>query len=446
MKRIFCLPESAMSTIPSRIAASLSIVAITLTAATHAQTDPPTDAPPRRIVLEPLQGVQFQSDSRVFQTFGEGSLTLRAQSERFFDPQQRPAVRAEQRAHILETHRDIGELLQLDATTESKLIELLTDHQMNYLERFYASVAARMPQSDPWDSLYVQAENTTAKVQALRELLGQEKLERYQAFSQLVNDYAQVARLDARLDAPHKLNIDQKRRLAELWQEQMRKEIEASRRTLSTRSPFGFSPGQELPSIEELQSQSELMGIARNEDNWRRMPKAHQWLRQRAAKFLTRQQLDALSQMNAEKADSLQKWIENARLQAGLSLQIPEEPETPAPPLPALLAGKVKVVVKLTINRNDANHFTHTGRNGKAVTFESAEGLLVEVRPEVYEDQTFDVRVFYYEADGRGGRRLIGEGGQMGKVTKGDSGGTGGNVITGNQAYAVLLSAQAESV
>jgi hypothetical protein len=438
------LPEIAMNTIPSRIAAG--IVAITFTVATYAQTDPPAGAPQGRIALEPLQGVQFQSDSNVFQTFGPGSLQFRDQSERFRDPQQRAAVRAEQRAQILETHQDIGAVLQIDATTESKLIELLTDQQVTHLEQFYASAAARMSQGDPWESLYAQAERETAKVQALRDLLGPEKLERYQAFSQLVNDYVQVAKLDARLSAPHKLNIDQKRRLAELWREQMRKDVEVSRRTLRTRSPFGFAPGQPLPSREELQRQSQLMTIASNEEAWRRKPKAHEWLRQRAASFLTPQQLDALSQMNAENADNLRKWIENARLQAGLNAQIPAQPETPEPPLPALLAGEVKVVVKLTINRNEANHFTHTGGNGKPVTFESTEGLLVEVRPTVYEDQTFDVRVFYYEADGRGGKRLIGEGGQMGKVVKGESGGNGGSVITGNQAYAIVLSTQAEPV
>jgi hypothetical protein len=73
--------------------------------------------------------------------------------------------------------------------------------------------------------------------------------------------------------------------------------------------------------------------------------------------------------------------------------------------------------------------------------------LFVEVRPTIYDNETFDVRVFYYESDSHGRRRLIGEGGQMGRVVKGSPfGGVGGSVITGNKGYAIQLSAQVEPV
>jgi hypothetical protein len=80
-------------------------------------------------------------------------------------------------------------------------------------------------------------------------------------------------------------------------------------------------------------------------------------------------------------------------------------------------------------------------------TFRCPEGLFVEVRPTIYDDDSFEVRVLYYEPDSRGGRRLIGNGGQMGIVTRDSQpGGTGGTVIVGNQGYAIEMSTKVEPV
>jgi hypothetical protein len=436
-----------MSTVPARVA-NLFTFAIAMTAVAGAQTDPPTEAtqaPANR--LEAAPAVQFQADSNVFQALGPASSTFREQSERFRDPQQREAIKAEQRAQILESHRDIAKLLQLDGATATKLIELLVDLKTSELEQFYASAAAKPSPGAMSDTLLPRAQRETQKVQALRNLLGQEKLERYQAFETYVNDYRQVEKLDARLDAAYKLSIEQKQRLAELWHEHTRNEIHSTRFSMRSGSPFG--PGtllRQMPSHEEMQRNAQLMTIASNEESWRRMPKADERLRQRAAEFLTPPQLDALAQMNAERADTLRKWIEGARVQAGLSPKIPDEPETTEPPAPTPVVGDVKLAVKLTVNGGEATHYTDTLRNGESVTFPCA-GLFVEVRPTVYDNDWYDVRVLYYEPDSRGGRRLIGEGGQMGRVTRDNhSGGTGGTVITGNQGYAIELSTSAEPV
>lgn len=428
--------ETDMSTIPAGIAVMFAIV---MTGVVHAQVNPPGQAPENR-----LEALQFQGDSNVFQVFGQGSTTFRQQSERFSDPKQRAAMRAEQRAQIAESHQDIRALLQIDRATEQKLFDLLADQQTDDLEQFYVTAAAQSSQGDPWERMNARAQRETAKVQALRDLLGQEKLERYQAFATHVNDYRQVAKLDARLPPPDRLSLDQKRRMAELWGEQVRDEIEMSRPSMS-RSLFGLSPGQQLPSAEEMQRQSQMMTLTSNEQNWRRMPQADAELRARAAEFLTPAQLNALAQMNAERAESLRRWIEEARVKLALSPQIPDEAEPTEPAKPMLRAGSVKLAVKLTINGGEATHYTDTVRNGESVTFRCAEGLFVEVRPTMYEDDAFDVRVFYYEPDSRGGRRLIGEGGQFGTYIPGNqSNGFGGTVITGNQGYAIQLSTQVE--
>ena len=113
-----------MSMIPARVAASLSIVAIAATSIAGAQVDPPNEVRLERNRLEAAPSVQFQVEpnANVFHAFGEGSKFFHEQSERFRDPKQRALIRAEQRQQILESHRDIGDILELDAATQAKLI------------------------------------------------------------------------------------------------------------------------------------------------------------------------------------------------------------------------------------------------------------------------------------------------------------------------------------
>jgi len=439
-----------MKTIVAAISAGLSMLSLAAAVA-HAQANPrskATDPAPNR--LEPAPAGELRSDSNVFRTFEDGAQTFREEAERFRDPQYREAVRAQQREQILESHQGIGELLQLDAETQSKLIELLADQQTANQERFYTGATARTSRSYASDLIRTRAEHETEKVQALRDLLGQEKLERYQAFAVRVNEYRQVAQFDARLDADHKLGREQKTRLAELYHEQTKAEIDRHRSSMRLHIPFPGTPMQQPRG--ELRD-SRLTTITTNEERWRRMPKDDERFRRRAAQFLTPTQIGVLAQIQAEKSDELQRWIEDARAHAGLSREIPERAEAPGPQLPPTVDGKVKVAVKLSIDGGDATHFTQTTRNGKSVTFRCREGLFVEVRPTVYVDDTFDVTVLYYEEGSNGGRRLVGESGQMGAITRTSSGaaggggsGSSGSVITGNRGYAVQLSTQIEPV
>jgi hypothetical protein len=461
-----------MKTISTRAASGVLILANALTGATHAQSPTTTAAaePPKDPRSSPMQdeaakdapakeenslkAIEFSADSRVFQTLGPSSPSVIQMSERFRDPEQRAALRAEQRAQIAQSHQDVGELLQLDAATQSKLIDLLTDTQMAQQEQFFRSAAGGTSPVDPWEPLYKQADRQTQQVQALRELLGQEKLERYQAYSDYVNEYTEVAKLDARLDPADKLTIEQKQQLAKLQREQITRDIERDRlaqypkrsRELLSRML------RDMHSREQLQRESQLHTIAANEETWRRMPQSAEQLRQRAADFLTPTQLQMLAQMQAERASSLQQWIENERAQAGLIREIPDRPQISQPPAPTPLSGQVKLRIKLKVNRGEPIYFNHVGGNGEPVSFAGGEGLLVEARATVYDNDMFDVKVSYYE-QGAAGKRLIGNGGSLGEVSNaraeaasGQFSSHGGTVVTGNKGYAIQLSALAEPV
>ena len=183
------------------------------------------------------------------------------------------------------------------------------------------------------------------------------------------------------------------------------------------------------------------------------MPQSDRLLRQRAAEFLTEQQLTTLARMNAAEANSLQQWIEKARAQAGLSPNIPEHsevtPEASQPPRTPL-AEEVKLSIKLAVNGSEPAVFTHVGRNGEPATFTIPEGLLVEARPTAYDDEMFDLQMTYYE-QGSTGQRVIGRMGQMGPITRApvdpsslDRRGSGSTVITGSKGYAVEVSVLVE--
>lgn len=402
-----------------------------------------------------LNAIQFETSSssnNVFHAFGSESPTMRQMRERLRDPQQRALLRAEHRVQILDSHRDVKQVLGLDAATQEKLIELLTDQQMDQLDEFYlrSEDSAAPPHAE---RMVARADNETKRVQTLRELLGPEGLERYQQFSASLNERTQVVEFDDRLDPAHKLSGDQRERLIALHKEHATHELEQMRRSdVRPHASFGRLLDK-LPSAEELQRQAALDTIAANEQSWRRMPKSDQLLRQRAAKFLTPPQLTTLAQMHAEKASHLQKWIEQARVQAGLSPDIPDRPE-PSPalqPLRTVVAGEVRLNISLTLNRNEPTSFAHVGGNGEPVTFAIADGLFLEAKPTLYSDDTFDLQMSYYE-ESTTGKRLIGQSGQMGQITRAPAGpqglnyqGSSGTVITGSKGgYAIEMSAQIE--
>ncbi len=446
---------------------AIALGLVMFTGAAHAQatqpqapTFPSSAVPPApaKIEANTMHSVQFEasaSTGNTLQVFGPGSQAMRQMRERLKDPQQRAALRTEWRGQIAASHPDIGPALDIDAATEEKLIELLTDDQMDRLDEFHLrSEDDGTPAQTQSEETQIRAlaDRETRRVEALRELLGQERLERYQTFQTTSRERTQVAMLDARLGPAHKLRADQKERLIAVYQEHNIRELDQHRLTTFSRSPFGTAFRQ-LPSAEELQRISQLQTIAGNEEIWRRMPQSDRLLRQRAAEFLTQPQLTTLAQMNAADANSLQRWIKKARAQAGLSPNIPERSEAPPEglqPPRTPLAEEVKLSIKLAVNGSEPAVFTHVGRNGEPATFAIADGLFVEARPTAYDDEMFDLQMTYYE-EGSTGKRVIGRMGQMGPIARApvdssslDRRRNGSTVVTGSKGYAVEVSVQVE--
>ncbi len=362
--------------------------------------------------------------------------------QRLADPDERPAVRAEQRASLAELYADTEAALGIDAATGEQLLDLLVDKQ---LADFDTSRIAE--QSDPADSMQALADADNEHLAALRELLGEEVFDRFQSYKMTLGERRQANLFDARLDPADKLQPAQKERLIELLVEQNRELHDHER--LSPFSP----PLQQALSVEEMRRVDELQTIAANEETWRRLPEVHQRLARQAAEFLTPPQLAVLEGLHAEQMSSLQQWLEQARAQAGLSPTIPERSDVPlvaSKPTRTPIAGAVKVDFTVQVNRSEPVRVSHVGANGNSVTFEAGDGLFIEATPTLYDDW-LDVRTTYYEQASNGKRRRIGSGafGTLVRLPDGTAthgGGGGGTVVMGSKAYVINETATAAAM
>jgi hypothetical protein len=389
-------------------------------------------------------------ENRLFVVSGSGDQVpefVRKLRERLHDPEQRVALRAEQRASLQEWNPDLDQALGIDGATHEKLLELLTEQQMRQLDRMHSSRPATA--DDVGDSLQQQADLETQRLSELRALLGEDGLDRYLQYSKTLGERIEMRRFDARLDAADKLRPDQKASLMALYRERLQRELERHR---SEHMPRAMHNMRERSTPEEMQRNAQLSTIAANEQSWRRMPQADREFAERAAKFLTPEQLAVLERMNAEKADELRRWIEQARLAAGLNPTIPEHAEVAEPwpqrPVRTPIGGDLKFQVSVAVNGAQPIVVTHSGANRAPVTFEAAEGLIVEATPTLYDDHWLDVNLKYYEETADGDKRLLQESSGMGTLTRMPDGtpsrGGGMSVVTGSKGYAVNVIVTAE--
>ena len=392
--------------------------------------------------------VQLTS-SGVFNAFGDGSEHMRKMRERLQDPQQRAALREEHRGYIVDSHYDAAEVLGLDAATYGKLIDLLTDQQMAQLEEFHLRGFSQMPPPDVANHLQSHADRENRQIDALRELLGQEKLERYQAYRLTTGERRQVREFETHLAPGDKLNPKQKEQLIELFRAHQQRILQGHHSMRWARLGPSGVPGA-MPSREELERRSQLMTIESNEASWRGMPESNRRLREQAAAFLTATQLATLEQMHAEKLQQMQRSIEQMRMQAGLNPAIPPEIEGDQPSPPAKVARDVRVRIKIAVNQANAATFTQIVSSGTPFTFEVDDGLLVQATPNVYDNETYDLQVEYFE-QGATGKRSIGNMGSVGTLNRASPSGQalalmGGSstIVTGSKAYAIELSTSVE--
>jgi hypothetical protein len=398
--------------------------------------------------------IEFVASDGELRTFGSGP-TMSDMLARLEDPQQRAQMREEQRNSIAASHYGVADALQLDAATFDKFIELLTDQQMQHTENFYRRFSARGPAADFRKQAHADAEHLTQQINAQRELLGQEKLERYQALQPAVGRRAEVRQFEQRLGDADKLNVAQRERLVELLQDQVTRSIERSfpgplHRNLLESLLLDRGPGA-MASPEELRRSSQLQTIRANEETWREMPESDRELRQRAAEFLTERQMAVLAQMQAEQLARKQQQIERMRIEAGLSPTIPEQPQV-VEQRPETVTRNVKVTLKAAVDDESPRYLTTVVSSGKTVILKISEALVLEATPVVYDNDYYMLKLQYFE-NGVTGKRLIGTSGSGNQLKPEDpqtralylSAGGSPTVLSGSKGYVVELNTFVEA-
>ena len=382
-----------------------------------------------------------------FVPFGERSQSMEEMRARLAVPEQRKAIRTEHRASLEQTYPDIEEVLNLDSTTHEALMELLTDQYMESLDAMFGD---HRPEAFVAMHRLLEAENR--KLDQLREVLGDDGLERYQEYTSTVHERRQVREVDAYLGATDKLSPELKARLVKLFQEKNQMGIPPPTTSRMSDLLRSRDPGS-LTFQQDLQRQSQLATIEGNQQMLRLRETADRWMAERASEFLRPAQNAALAKVNESDLARQRKWIEQARTKAGLDPAIPTRGSdaSTAPRKPA--SGEVTLELMIRVNGGEPVHVTHTGPNGEPLKFKASEDLLVEVEWTLFDDNWVDVRLTYSEEGPNGLRRLRGGSGLgtmasvPGGTSPGDNGigarGSSSTIVTGRKAYSVELSATA---
>lgn len=394
-------------------------------------------ADPNGVDGEPASGEQGATvQNRLKWVTGEEANEFsRRFKERLTDPEQRVALRAEQRAAVVSQNVGVGRLVGLEPAMEQELIELLTDQQMERLDQMHVKDRSNIP------DLHAMAEETTQRMNELRDLLGDEKLERFLDFEMSQSGRYWVGQFSARLTPADKLQPDQEDRLTWLKQEQF--ELPSGGIGSWRVFPRSMAPSM---SLEDMQRDSERLAVIASSNSWRNRQIENRALEQKAAAFLTSAQLAELYKYHAQEQDNLRRYVESARADAGLDPKIPEQPEE-VEEKPQLIEGQVQVEVRLTVNREPTS-VARMVRSGESFTFEAPQGLIVEATPMMYADGWIDVHLKYYEESARGRRRLRGGSISTTQARQSDAppdhGGSSGTVIMGRKGYAIETSINAK--
>jgi hypothetical protein len=382
----------------------------------------------------------------VFVPFGERSQSTENMRARLADPEQRKAMRAEHRAGLVQIYADIEEVLNLDSTTHEALLDLLTDQ---YLASLDAMFGDHRPEVLFAPQRQVEAENR--KLDQLREVLGNEGLERYQEYTTTVHERRQVREVDAYLGTTDKLSPEQKARLVKLFKEKNQMGIPSP--TPSRMSDLLRSRDPRSPSFQEdLQRESQLATIEGNQQMLRLRETSNRWMAERASGFLRPAQSAALAKVNESDMARQRKWIEQARANAGLDSAIPVRGSDESTPPRKPATGEVTLDLMVRVNGGEPVHVTHTGPNGEQLKFKVSEDLLAEVEWTLFDDNWVDVRLTCFEEGANGPRRLQGGSGFGTMAVSGgtsprdngiDTRGSSSTIVTGRKAYSVELSARA---
>jgi beta-lactamase regulating signal transducer with metallopeptidase domain len=217
--------------------------------------------------------------------------------ERLTDPQQRSLLRAEREAVVRAQHPDLAQALHLDPAAEASLIRLLTDGQMERLDRYYSDPAAAggVAPADDADG---------EQDQRIATLLGPAVARQYGDYRASLNERREVAEFDEQLPPGSALSTEQSEAMVRMLVEMRRSELRhvgADSQAL-----------QGVPAADE-RVRAVQKGVALDESGLRRMQDASRRLLARLAGVLTPEQLAQFEQTEQRRLELQSRWAESKR-------------------------------------------------------------------------------------------------------------------------------------
>lgn len=373
--------------------------------------------------------------------------------KRLSDPQLREGLRAETREQVRSSNPDIAQVLELDETLARDLIEMLTDQQMAHLEYFWSETSGpgAFRSAPDGDRMFFteQANTESRNKRELEALLGEDRFDRYIAYATTLVQRLQVVHFEKRLELRDKLRADQKDRLMALLRARQEQSFNWARMGSADLMPPFLSA-----LAEERTKALQKRTIAMSERTYREMQEETRLLLEQLPEVLTPRQLEAYTQMEADKLSSQRRHIERMRVSAGMS---PELDPAPSGELRAaqrtLAPGKVRLEVSFRANDGEPVAANLLADNGKpAAPFEGTAGLWVEATPALFDDGEAHVLFKFYE-ERNGKRRALAGALGVGVPKRASSysvqlgpGGGAGTIVSGSKAYAIMVAARITGV
>ena len=411
--------------------------------ASIAAESPPPQPPngtPQGIQAAPIEGPSARVGFDAAGSSEEASAFMEAMRKRLADPEARAQLRAQHRASLARSQPDLESALGLDPPVTAQLLDTLTEQQLERMEEMHIgdpTAWIKNPQA--------RADAENRRLAQLQKILGEEGSERYHEYMRTIGQRFHVRQLDARLAPGDKLRPEQQARLVQLLAEQFEQ---------NNASDSGFSqslsrPIRRVQSSEEMQRESLVEQILYNDDAAHRAKESARVLRERAAAFLTPTQRAELAKMQEEWIAAGQAAMRSMLAQAGITdVEAARALSSrQAEMFPKVVLRPLRIDVHVTVNRNEPLDVSFTGRSGEPKSIEAGDGLTIEVTSTLYEHDYVFVNMRYYETERNGTRRLLSGGNGMGmRLNTPRPGGSGGQVVTGRRAYAVICDVKVSGI
>jgi hypothetical protein len=356
------------------------------------------------------------------------------------DPELRAQVRTEQSAQVDSLNPDLVQVLGLDTAQGSALLDLMTEQQMRHLDLFFVDRSAPRSAADINAQMQQLTTEDIRNKQQIRELIGESRFELYLDYTDTLRERQEAVYFDGRLDASNKLTADQKQRLMQIMRTQNQQSLQRRRAT------SGMMPSEQRSRSEDLRATMRRQRASLTENSFRQMQEDDRLLVARLPEVLTPGQIAVFKNMEDEKLAAQRKYVQQARLDAGMSPEFNEGP--PAGPTEgrAPVTGPVRLEVNFRTNNNDPVASVLITENGQpAAPFEASDGLWVEATPILFADGSANVDYnFYEENDGK--RRALRNSLQVALRPPSipvPRGGTSATIIAGRQkAYSIQVETQ----